>query len=174
MTPIQFKNRYIESLPVVPDDLRDELGLERFASLDTVTANRLNLPHDVADFVTTAGLPESASPWLSFDFNVDGRIAPVDTFPHMIAIGSNSSGDDVCLDVNDNYSLVYLNHDDLFRRIFINSSVSLFAECLCLYLGRRHRNDPIDLLNAIGKIDPKATEIGTFWYTESLALENGG
>ena len=171
--PTEFKQRYLQSLPEVPDDLRDELGLIRFASLNTTSATKLNLPKELSEFLTTVGLPESASPWLSFDFNLHGRVTPVDAYPHMIAIGSNSSGDDVCLDANDNYSVVYLNHDDSFRPIFINSSVPLFAECLCLYLGHRHRNDPPNLLDAIGKIDAAAIEPSTFWYDESVALENG-
>lgn len=172
MTLTDFKKRYIESLPDVPEDLRDELGLESFVTLDADAADELKLPKYLYDFLTTVGLPESASPWLSFDFDLDGRIAAFEKYPHMIPIGSNGSGDDVCLDSKDNYAVVYLNHDEGFQCIFINSSVLLLAECLCLYLGHRHRKDPSDLLNAIGRIDPGAIEVGTFWYTESLALES--
>lgn len=172
MTLTDFKKRYIGSLPDVPEDLREELGLELFVTLDAGAADNLKLPKYLSEFLTTVGLPESASPGLSFDFELDGRIAPVDKYAHMIVIGSNSFGDDVCLDAKDNYAVVYLNHDDDFRRIFINSSVLSLAECLCLYLGHRHRKDPSDLLNAIGRIDPGAIEGGTFWYSESLALEN--
>lgn len=92
----------------------------------------------------------------------------------MLAIGSNAYVDYVCLDKESNDWVVYINHDNLNARFFINSSVSPFAESLCLYLTHRHQNEPDDLLAAIATFDAKAIAKGTFWEHESAALKESG
>ena len=175
MTPTEFKSRYIASLPDVPEELREELDLERFVVFapQTVAAYELN-PQDAA-ILTEVGLPNCASPWFTFDLDPTRRLSPIEGFPEMLAIGSNASGDYVCLDMDADAEVVYINHDNLNARVFINASVSTLAESLCLYLTHRHKREPKDLLTAIGSIDPNAIVDGTFWKHEILALaENDG
>jgi len=171
VTPDEFKTRYIASLPKVPEELRDELGLERFVVLEPNIAPSLELPPAVNAFLTNVGLPASASPFLNFDLDPKGRVAPVERFPSMIAIGSNAYGDDICFDSAANFAVVYLNHDNMMKRVLINSSLCLLAESLCLYLTHRHASDPPDLLGAIETIDPTAAKEGAFWYAESRSLK---
>lgn len=47
-------------------------------------------------------------------------------------IGSNGSGDPVTIDTT-NGEVVYLNHDNAFQRVFINSTVTKLAEVLFAY-----------------------------------------
>lgn len=158
----------------MPEELREELDLERFVTFDpeVVAACKLN-PQDAA-ILAEVGLPNSASPWLTFDLDPKRRLSPIEGFPKMLTIGSNAYGDYVCLDMESNGEIVYINHDNLNARVFINSSVSALVESLCLYLTHRHQNEPDDLLAAMGSFDPKAIVDGTFWQTESVALAEGG
>ncbi|GAA5511267.1 SUKH-4 family immunity protein [Novipirellula caenicola] len=174
MTPTEFKSRYIASLPEVPDELRVELDLERFVAFDADTLTDLSLASADAAILSDVGLPNSASPWLNFEIDPNRRLKPIDSFPQMVAIGSNAYGDYVCLDLDANAAVVYVNHDDSNARVLINSSVSNLAKSLCIYLTHRHEGDPADLLSAIGSFDPDATLPGTFWHHESRALTDGG
>jgi len=174
MTPIEFKSRYLASLPEVPEELRDELDLERFVTFDPkrVAACDLN-PQDAA-ILTKVGLPNCASPWLTFELDPQRRLTPIEEFPQMLAIGSNAYGDYVCLDMDAGGEVVYINHDNLNARVFINTSVSTLAESLCLYLTHLNKGDPHGLLAAIGSIDPAAIAAGTLWHHESKTLAEGG
>lgn len=173
MTPKAFKSRYLASLPDVPVELREELGLERFVQFDPEVVSALNLPPQDAAILIDVGLPESASPWLTFRMDPKRQLQPIDGFPHMLAIGSNAYGDYVCLDRSANGEVVYINHDNLNARVFINSSVATLAESLCLYLTHRHQGEPHDLLAAIDSIDPAAMVRDTFWYHEATTLAQG-
>lgn len=170
MTPSEFKTRYIASLPEVPEELREELGLERFVQFDSEVVSALNLSTRDAAILIDVGLPESASPWLTFRMPPKRQLKPMDGFPEMLAIGTNAYGDHVCLDKNANGEVVYVNHDNLNARVLINSSVSALAESLCLYLTHRHQGEPDDLLAAIAAIDPPAIVHDTFWHYEAITL----
>lgn len=174
MTPKEFKARYIASLPAVPDDLRDELDLERFVPFDPETVDSCGLSGPNAAILTEIGLPNSASPYLTFDLDPKRQLSSIDGFPQMLAIGTNAYGDHICLDMAADGAVVYVNHDNLNAQILINSSISALAESLCLYLTHRHKGEPKDLLTAIGAIDPLAVSIGKFWQHEAAALANGG
>ena len=174
MTPTEFKSRYIASLPPVPDELRDELDLERFVQFDPDAIAGLTLAPADAAILSDVGLPADASPWINFDLSSKRQLAPVDGFPRMLAIGTNAHGDYICLDMDHHAEIVYLNHDDMMARVFINSSVSSLTKSLCLYLTHRHKGDPPDLLAAITRFDAPAVVPGTFWHHESNALAADG
>ncbi len=174
MTPTGFKSRYIASLPDVPEELREELDLERFVTFDPQVVAACELNSQDAAILTEVGLPNSASPWLTFDLDPKRRLSPIEGFPQMLAVGSNAYGDFVCLDMDANGEVVYINHDNLNARVLINSSVSALAESFCLYLTHRHKGEPVDLLAAIGSFDPDAIAADTFWHHESISLAEGG
>ena len=168
MTPTDFKRRYIASLPTVPDELRDELDLERFVQFARDRVAKLLVAAEDAAILTDVGLPNSASPWLTFELDQKSRLVPIDGFPHMLAIGFNAYGDYICLDSDAKFAVVYINHDSRNARVLINSSITNLARSLCLYLTHRFKGDPADLLAAIGTFDPDAVTAGTFWHQEAV------
>ncbi len=93
MTPIEFKSRYVASLPNVPEELRGELDLERFVAFDTDVVAACGVNSQDAAILTEVGLPNAASPWLTFDLEPKRRLSPIEGFPQMLAIGSNAYGD---------------------------------------------------------------------------------
>lgn len=96
---------------------------------------------DTIDFLVECGLPDSCAPFLTFE-DWDGE--PIKTpnqvldiefegLDNYLWIGSNGSGDPICIDLENKNEIVYLNHDNEFERIFINSSVHQLAESLIRY-----------------------------------------
>ena len=92
-------------------------------------------------FLTKCGLPQSCAPGLSFQgygdttslspnqvFNID-----IEELNDYIMIGSNGCGDPVCIDLNNENEIVYLNHDNYFERIYMNGSVLQLTECIIRY-----------------------------------------
>lgn len=130
MTPAEFRTRYIESLPEVPEELREELDLERFVPFRPDRVAEIGIVAQDAAVLTDVGFPANASPYLNFDLDHNRQLEPIDGYSAMLAIGTNGSGDYICIDTGRRFEIVYLNHDDGMRRLFINSSVSLFAESL--------------------------------------------
>jgi hypothetical protein len=102
------------------------------------------------DFLINCGLPDSCAPGLSFDecndttiptpnqvFNID-----IGELNDYLMIGSNGSGDPVCIDLNNDNEIVYLNHDNDFERVYINSSVHQLIECIIRYRDFHASLDP--------------------------------
>ncbi|MBN2296708.1 MAG: SUKH-4 family immunity protein [Pirellulales bacterium] len=177
---------------ITPDTFRenwcnDEDSLVVFAPESLVD---VKIPDSSKTFLMSAGLPESASPFLDFFAPTGGTLETVSRmwqisseFDRYRVIGSNGSGDPICIDESCNGQIVYLNHDNDFCRILLNSSVSQLAEML---LSFRHLvretqarngedayldgNVPIDLqewfLTEIDRIDPLAGKPGCFWIDE--------
>lgn len=170
MTPAEFKSQYIASLPEVPEELREELDLERFVAFPADRVAALGISPEDTALLAEVGLPANASPYLNFDLDSNHQLAPVDGFPRMRAIGINGCGDCLSIDMDRSGEVVYLNHDDQMRRVFINSSVSLFAESLCLFSSHLHRNDPSGFVAAIARLDPPAVEDEAFWRTEAETI----
>jgi hypothetical protein len=88
--------------------------------------------------LTQAGLPDRAAPWLSFGPQPgllgalrDSGEAPPGTDAY-VEIGFNGSGDPICLEASTG-AVWYLNHDDGFRAVFVNSSVGQLTEFLLLF-----------------------------------------
>ena len=92
-----------------------------------------------ADWLVTVGLPRSAPPFLSFGGKPQISIPTVTELwgvssgAHYRVIGSTGSGDPIAIDTAASGQIVYLNHDNHFQRVFINSSVMQLAESLFAY-----------------------------------------
>jgi len=112
--------------------------------------NNPRLSKETIDFLVKCGLPNSCAPGLSFDkcekatvptpnqiFNID-----FDELNDYLMIGSNGCGDPVCIDLNNDNEIVYLNHDNYFERIFMNSSVQQLTECIIKYRDFHASLDP--------------------------------
>ena len=143
------------------------------------------------DFLINCGLPKSCAPGLSFDkyhettiptpnqvFKID-----IDELNDYLMIGSNGSGDPVCIDLNNENEIVYLNHDNDFERVYMNSSVQKMIECIIRYKDFHASLDPrfensvlvkrkfhdeefFSLCNDFRTIDGKCLENDNCWNAE--------
>lgn len=167
---------------------QDVYGLVNF---NEELINSYNLPNDAKEFLITAGLPESASPYLSFDsfekgggMKLNEKYEVAKSFSKYIYVGFTATNDPVCI-VEGQGTVVYLDYEDN-SEVFINSTVSQFAESLLEYLefikkikainGRKafvERNAPQETLDWIVErlveIDSESLEEGNFW-TQELEL----
>lgn len=134
------------------------------------------------------GLPEDAAPYLSFATKPGllGTLRSIDQAPdgteQFVEIGANGSGDPICLDGNSG-AVCYLNHDDSFTPVMVNTSVSALLQFLELFrdLVRRSiaENGSDAYLDgnpsgaalestvaAMRSIDSSALDAGTMWHEE--------
>ena len=164
MTPAEFKSRFIASLPIIPDDI--DLTLDEFVSfpIERIAALRVN----EADrrLLAECGLPADAAPFLSFGLSADRVLVPLDDFPDSVAIGHNGCGDMICIDQSAGGAVVYYNHDNHMRRVFMNSTLVQFAECLCLFANFMQTKDASTFTQQLKLVDLSALAAGTFWPNE--------
>ena len=141
-------------------------------------------------YLSAAGLPKQAAP--SLEFLIDPAILQTpnqyfriswEGLDDYLAIGHNCSGDPICIDLTSGNEIVYLNHDNSFERIFMNTTVEQLSRCLLLYklfyTSLINATDPDDfsirkftdeelnnLRNSFEDFDAKALEPASFWETE--------
>lgn len=131
MTPEQFKQIWTSN--------EDNLS-----PLSSDTLVGLNLKQSTADFLTIAGLPFDAAPFLSFVQNKADSYNSINKltmyydflepqFDKYIVIGSCNDGDVIAVNTDDNDQIVWLDHEDYFSSRFFNSSINSLAECLVIY-----------------------------------------
>ncbi len=102
------------------------------------------------DFLINCGLPNSCAPGLSFNDSEQTTIQTPNQVLHIdfdelndyLMIGNNGSGDPICIDLNNENEIVYLNHDNYFQRIYMNSSVHQLTECIIRYRDFHFSLDP--------------------------------
>jgi hypothetical protein len=171
ITPQEFKQRWED----VPDDRLISFPESSFADVRVVP--------DARAFLVEAGLPAEAAPCLDFGPPKNGTLERVSTIWHQpsafdryLIIGGNGSGDPVCLDEATEGEVVYLNHDNKFKRVLMASSVFSLAECLLelrdaiVKAGgdteRVGQQDYDALLARFRLIDPASSGKGGFWEQE--------
>ena len=126
-------------------DSEEELCIYKTSQLDNPRLLKFT-----SDFLVNCGLPENCAPGLSFDHYKDTTIPTpnevfniyIDELKDYLMIGSNGSGDPVCIDLNNNNEIVYLNHDNDFERVYMNSSIHQLAECIIRYRDFHASLDP--------------------------------
>lgn len=131
MTPEQFKQMWTANedklSPLSPDSL---VGL--------------NLKSSTIDFLTVAGLPFDAAPFLSFvqnkaeSYNTINKLTKhynilESKFDKYIVIGSCNDGDVIAINTADNDQIEWLDHENLFSSRFFNSTLMTMADCLIAY-----------------------------------------
>lgn len=145
-------------------------------------------------FLTTCGLPESAAPSLDFPIRQDALLTVNQYFrlqweemDDYLVIGHNGSGDPICINAASKNEIVYLNHDNSFEPVWMNSTVWQFCRSLLaykiFYASLLNLTDPNDfstrrfsdaeflrLQDEFRQIDEKALDIDTFWQMELDAL----
>lgn len=167
MTPSEFKSRFIELLPQIPPGV--ELELDRFVNYSPERVIQLRIPDQHKAFLLGSGLPADAAPFLNFD-NGDRSLTALESFPDSFIIGSNNYGDAICVDVADGGTIVYYNHDNMMERVFINSTLPLFAESLCAFSNLMRTKDHVVFTQHLNAIDPGALDTDAFWTTESAGV----
>lgn len=172
---------------------RGEAGGVTFVKFPRDAVRGASLTAADAAILTEYGLPDSAAPYLSFDTE-PGLLASARSIglvpsgtERLLEIGANGSGDPICLDT-DSGAVCYLNHDDDFARVAINSSVSALVQFLELFrelvrrraaLGERGPDGKPDdsaqqafddTVAAMRALDPAALEAGAMWHQELEGL----
>ncbi|MBL7946636.1 MAG: SUKH-4 family immunity protein [Flavobacteriales bacterium] len=184
MRPEEFKERWDSSgeatVPMKASDLR-----------------ALDLNDDSVAFLSIAGLPEAAAPFLSF---AEGSGTPnycvrltkrfnflQQDFDRYVSIGSDGSGDPIAIDTSDGDCIVALDHEDGFAKRYMNSSLDSLAVFLLGFRdfvqglmaskgssafmnGDFTREDLEALHSKFQKVDPRALVEGHFWETELQML----
>ncbi len=152
--------------------------------------NNPRLAQDTIEFLLECGLPNQAAPCLNFNSNYLSNIPTVNEWFEInfeglndyVVIGSNGSGDPVCIDLKKGNEIVFLNHDNDFERIFINSSIKKFANCLIVYAefiittnasvssnylnGNFNHEEFKKLKEDLYNIDSNCLDNNTMWYYE--------
>ena len=135
MSPLEFKANWKEA-----DARLSPISLER--------VKYFSLLPGTMDFLTIAGLPKYAKPELYFaedsnDF-LHGINKLLDQYAYLrdypeyeyykyVVIGSCREGDAIAINTAENDTIEKLDHEDLFRPMFFNSSIETLAEFLILY-----------------------------------------
>jgi hypothetical protein len=179
LTPDQFIARWQEE---VATKITGDEGLVT-APPELVAA--CPLTEQTRRFLIEAGLPKSCAPCLTFDELADGLQRLWDVYSpgqwapnekleleHYGLIGSDSSGNPICVDERDG-RVVLLDHELLFdvrhresRIMLVNSSVCQLAESLLAVNSLPSAVRP----EALERIDEPAMAKGTFWFDEALDL----
>jgi hypothetical protein len=166
--PQSFKQRFVAALPPTPPALG--LQLDEFIVFER--ASLVELDDRLIRFLTEHGLPRRASPFLSFSSYPRAEIEnfrETGAIPEgFVPLGQNGSGDLLGIETSTK-AVVYFNHDSHNKRVFINSTLDLFMESLCLYQEHLRAKTMQLCLVAIEKIDPAAVKPGSMWHVEALA-----
>lgn len=109
--------------------------------VDLRHVEKIDIDQYTLTFLTSWGLPSSTAPFLSFRELTKGEILSVNIFFNLdwpeldsfLVIGTNGSGDPICIDKSVSEEIVYLNHDNDFERFYINKDIYKFANSLIRY-----------------------------------------
>ena len=132
-----FKTQWNSDLEEFEEGLVPLAGESKYTS---------ELPNEVIEFLSKAGLPDGAAPFLTFDtlgkhglkkvYEVWGNpsdysAAERDRLSPYFVIGTDGAGNPIAIDEDNNFSVVRLDHEDRFNTIeFMNSSVQQLAKFL--------------------------------------------
>lgn len=128
MTPEQFKTLW--------ETEEDKLSVFSAERLQT-----LGLNANTVQFLSVAGLPDSAAPFLDFvkgigvEYNEMSKVTVVypfldDKYKNCVVIGSDGGGNPIVINIGRNDSILWLDHEDDFEPYYFNNSINSFAACL--------------------------------------------
>jgi hypothetical protein len=177
MSPIEFKNRFEKAQGPIPAGI--DLKLAKFRAFPDERITELIIDESSKNILREVGFPEDAAPFLSFNEEPEKVLKKLPSifsylgpeFDRYRLLGCNGSGDFLCIDETDG-SIVYLNHDSNMKRVFINSSLSQFAECLCLMAETLQSGYTNDFLDELSRIDLKAISDDAMWPSEYAMMKN--
>ena len=146
--------------------------------------NKFKLDQKSTEFLFDIGLPNDVLE-LNFDYltenletvNETWKIGDLE-FDKYVSIGFNGSGDPIVINT-ENGEIVYLNHDDGFKEIYINADIEKFAHCgikIIEFQNNLKKLKPesyfstefsdiqlLNLKNTLTEIDNKIFENDTHW-----------
>ena len=117
---------------------------DKLSSFDRNRLTELDLDKKSVEFLTSAGLPASASPFLSFvkntkgDYDSIGRLTEYydflgQGFEKLIMIGSCGNGDPIVINTDKECQIEWLDHENNFGSFYFNSSIVSLCESLVAY-----------------------------------------
>ncbi|MBT2788254.1 MULTISPECIES: SUKH-4 family immunity protein [unclassified Halomonas] len=159
MTSEEFKARFIKALPDVPEELN--LKLDEFSQFPESALLGYELRDDDRDFLCKVGFPRQAASFLSFSSYEALSNMQAGFFP----IGSDGSGSNIGIELSSG-NVILLDHDFGMKSVFINSSLFLFAECLCLFQEHLTREAMAGCVEALCQIDRYVNDQDGWWYNE--------
>jgi hypothetical protein len=161
-----------------------------FYQLDPEKIDAEKITSETLKFLVTYGIPSDAAPMLNFSYNLFYTTQSPDEYfgfedlslSKYLVIGHNGSGDTLCIDTAKNEEIVYLNHDNDFERIFINTNLQSLMFCVTAYAkfidrvnttdssnyinGRITPQQREEIKNELLSIDGRILEDGSFWAAE--------
>ena len=158
------------------------------------SVHAIPLPVDILEFLSMVGLPKEAAPYLTFNVSTfPAFVSPDDLFdlerPELsdwFIIGETTNSDPICIDPLNGYRICYVETENDFNAVFMNSSLDKMAICIYLYekFIEQFSSEESETLTFTDsdweylkkqfiEIDPAAVEEGTFWdyYLEYLFIE---
>jgi len=174
-----------------------EYWQEQDIELDKIkleAVHTIPLPVDILEFLSMVGLPKEAAPYLTFNISTfPAFVSPDDLFdlerPELsdwFIIGETSNSDPVCIDPLNAYRICYVETENDFNPVFMNSSLDTMAICIYMYekFIEQFSDEESDSLHftdsdweyfkkQFTEIDPEAVKEGTFWdyYLEYLFVD---
>lgn len=168
--------------------------------LNSEQLKSFNLSVETVDFLIQSGLPDEASPYLSFVQDSDEEFEQIallsrqypflgPEFEKYVSIGFDGNGDVIVINTKEEDQIEWLDHEDSFSSRFMNSSILQLAQFLIFYrdftetiIAENGEDAFMDanftdqqysvLMQKMNESDPKALESG-FWQQElDLLLEN--
>lgn len=159
---------------------------------DGERVNKLEIPLESKNFLIEAGLPESATPFLSFEVMEHGGLLNlkeeynIDRHTEDIYIGFTGEGDILAIE-NKSGVIITINHET-FEKSYVNNSVPQLAESLleysefvkrikkangrCAYLNRECSKEELESIkNSLILIDEKSIDNNNFWWNEISFFE---
>lgn len=105
------------------------------SSIDSEKLINTALRKETIEFLTLSGLPEEASPFLTFSKNIDDKYEGISSltnqynflepeYSRYIVIGSDGEGNPIAADTEKNDEIEWLDHEDYFSARFMNSSIN--------------------------------------------------
>lgn len=168
MKASDFKAQFIAVLPALPPGLN--LRLKKFIAWQARELPAMD--EQDTTFLVHQGLPAGAAPFLSFavydEAEAARRLATCGIIDHYFPLGHTGCGDVLALDCKTR-EVVYFNHDANNERVFINTTLMLLAQCLCLFQRHLRDNTLMNCLAQIEHLDPAAAATGTMWADEVSA-----
>lgn len=122
-----------------PEEFRAAFAGDGLATFPAAAVSSLPITAADVNWLINVGLPRSTAPFLSFGSKYEINVPTaadlwrISDGSHYRVIGSNGSGDPVVIDTECVGEVVYLNHDNDFRREFISSTVLKLADALLAY-----------------------------------------
>lgn len=170
MNPEEFRSRFIAKVRSIFADMPNLADRQaEFLSFDSASLIEFGIHPDDVSFLVAAGLPKQAAPFLNFTAYSREELRDLydlyDMPSNLFPLGCTGSGDPLGIELSSR-AIIYLNHDDQNRRVFINSTLERFSESLCLYQEARSEGTLDSFLDRLSVFDAACAQNDSMWPFE--------